>query len=235
MKKNKKKNNHLPTVNYNVLSLQNNYIDEIKTNLDYSLEIDPYHKYNFTPDQIEFIRNYIQFKNVATAAELSKIDVDKGKEYFLNYNIQKEIRRIHSALYQRQFCSKLLSLDQMGGYLTSLLTDSNVPIADRLTSSEKLKVIDIMLKITEMKAEGMAQPEIIIEKDLDEQIKDLSVDTIKHLLEQKSDKNKKQEMISKMDKDSTLSLEEKSYLQTLPTSELLKILNEINKGENKNE
>ena len=38
-------------------------------------------------------------------------------------------------------------------------------------------------------------------------------------------------MISQIDKDSKLSLEEKAYLETLSTSELLKILDETNKGE----
>ena len=231
MKKDKKKNNKPKTINYDVLGLQKDYIEEIKTNPQYSLEIDPLKKYNFSKEQIEFIRQYIQFKNIATASELAKIDVEKGKEYFLNYDVQKEIRRIHTALYQRQFCNKLLSLDQISGYLTSLLTDSYVPIADRLSSTEKLRVIDTMLKITEMKAEGMEKPEIIIEKDINEQIKDLSVDTIKQLLESKDNRDKKQQMISEIDKDSKLSLEEKAYLETLSTSELLKILDETNKGE----
>lgn len=229
MKKNKK--DKPKTINYDVLNLQKDYIEEIKNNPEYSLEIDPLHQYNFSKEQIEFIRQYVQFKNIATAAELAKIDNDKAKEFFLNYNIQKEIKRIHMALYQRQFCNKLLSLDQISGYLSSLITDSYVPIADRLSPTEKLRVIDTILKITEMKAEGMEKPEIIIEKDINEQIKDLSVDTIKQLLESKGNRDKKIEMISEIDKNSTLSLEEKAYLETLSTSELLKILEENNKGE----
>ena len=231
MKKTKKPKTGPKTVNYDVLSLQNDYIEEIKTNPEYSLEIDPLKKYDFSKEQIEFIRQYVQFKSIATAAELAKIDAEKGKEYFLNYDIQKEIRRIHMALYQRQFCNKLLGLDQISGYLTSLLTDSYVPIADRLSSTEKLRVVDMILKINQMKADGFEKPEIIIEKDINQQIKELSVDTIKQLLEQKSNRDKKQEMILEIDKNSTLSLEEKAYLETLSTTELLKIIDETNKGE----
>lgn len=232
MKKKKKDSiNKAKTVNYDVLSLQNDYIDEIKNNPEYSLEIDPKHEYDFDKSQIEFIKNYIQFKSIATAAELAGIDLDIGKQYFLDYNIQKEIRRIHSALYQRQFCCKLLSLDQISGYLSSLITDSYVPIKDQLQTVDKLKVVNLLLDINKMKAEGLQNPDIIIEKDINEQIKELSVDTIKQLLEQKDTRNKKQELVSEIDKDSNLTLEEKAYLETLSTTELLKIIDENNKGE----
>ena len=229
--KKKKDNNQL--INYNVDKLQEDYIREIQTNPKYSLNIDPQNKYKFTQEQVDFIKNYIQFKSIATACELSKIDKDKGKEYFSDYNIQKEIKRIYMALYQRQFANKLLNLDQLGGYLTSLLTDDYIPLADQLSTNDKLKVVDLIIKLNQLKSNGMEKPEIIIEKDINTEIKNLSVEAIKDLLEQKNKKKDKIDLVNEIDKENILSLEEKAYLESLSTTELLKMLNDIKKGEKK--
>lgn len=230
MQKRKKKNKSSLILSENEMkNLQNNYIEEVETNPEYSLSVDPTNKYNMSDEQKKFIEYYIQFKSVPTAAELTGIEMDVAKQYFISWNSQQEIRRINRALYYRQFNNKLLSLDQIGGYLTSLLTDENVPIGDQLKSKDKLKIVEMIIKLIELKKESFENPNTIMEKDLDVQIKNLSVNTIKTLLTQ--NENDKIELKNKLYENEDLTIEEKSYLETLPTETLLQIIEESNKNE----
>lgn len=210
---------------------------ELDTNPKYTLEIDPTNKYNFTDLQKMFIQYYLDFRNVNTAAQLCKIDQDVANQWFVSYSVQTELRRLNLALYQRQFAHKLLSIDEIGGYLSSLMTDENVPIADRLSTIEKLKVADMILKINDYKSNVMTNPDIIIETDINTQIKNLSVNAIKQLIEQnKYQTNNKDDIIEQLNVNNTFTDEEIAYLKTLPTNELLNMLNSLtNKEENKNE
>lgn len=232
MAKKKKKQPVLPPMNKEQQEAQNElqaaYMSELELNPKYSLDVDPEDKYNLTQLQKDFIKYYIDFRNVNTAADLCGIDMDTAKEYFKSFAAQNEIRRINLALYQRQFASKLLDVDQLGGYLSSLLVDAYTPIADRLSTNEKLRVVDMLLKLNEMKKEGLQNPTIIIEKDINEQLKDLSVDALKALISNTSNNiDKKVELIDKLDKDNTLTMEDKAYLETLSTTELLQLINDI--------
>lgn len=214
--------------------LQSQYIEKIETDPEFSLLPDPTGKYKMGIAQKEFIRHYVNFKSVGTAAELAGISADEAKEYFVSYYTQQEIRRINRALYQRQFANKLISLDEIGGYLSSLLTDENVPIADQLKTTDKLRVVDMLLKINDIKSASMIDPSELNKTDIAIQIKKLSVTTIQQLLTQQNNINEKNSAISKLD-DGNLTIEEKAYLQTLPVNELLQLIEDTNKKENKNE
>lgn len=209
--------------------LQQDYIEEVENNLEYSLSVDPENKYNMCEGQKKFIEYYIQFKNVETAAELTGIDMDMAKQYFVSWNTQQEIRRINRALYHRQFNSKLLSLDEIGGYLTSLLTDENVPIGDQLKSRDKLAVAKMIIDLIELKKESFENPNVIMNKNLDIQIKNLSINTIQSLLNQ--NEKDKIELKNKLYENEDLSIEEKNYLETLPTETLLQLIEDSNKNE----
>lgn len=214
--------------------IQDEYIDTLGSDVKYSLEVDPTEKYGLTPLQKDFVRYYIDFRNVNTAAELCGIDQDAAKEWFKMYAIQTEIRRINLALHQRQFATKLLNLDALGGYLTSMLTDEYVPLAEQLSPTDKLRVVDTLIKLNQLKAEAMDSPDVIIEKDIKTELKELSVDAIKSLIDSSENKQKKVELINELNADDILSIEEKSYLETLSTKELLALINETtkNKGDN---
>lgn len=212
--------------------LQDGYMNDLETNIDNSLIVDPEDKYGMSEAQRNFVKYYVEFKNVNTAADLAGIDMDTAKSYFIAYSSQQEIRRINKALYRRQFANKLLSLDEVGGYLTSLLTDEDVPIGDRLSNKDKLKVAQMIIDLNITKQEAFLNPEIIMSnKKLDVQIKDLSVKTIKQLLE-----NDEKKDIDNISGNTGLTPEEEAYLSTLPTEDILKLLEETNsKGGNENE
>lgn len=210
-----------------VKTLQDNYLVELESNPEYSLYPDPTNKYNMSDEQKNFIIQYVQFKSIGTAMELSGLQPEEAKRFFVSYNTQQEIRRINRALYLRQFHNKLLDLDQIGGWLSSLLTDENVPIGDQLKTPDKLKVANMIIDLFKLKQESMQNPQELMKKDLNIEIKNLSVTTIQQLL--KSSEKDTNAIVT----NANLSAEEKEYLNTLPTEQLLQILEETNKeGDN---
>ncbi len=210
--------------------LQQEYFDELDSNPKYSLDVDPENKYNMSETQKEFIKQYVDTKNIATAAYFAGIDNDVAKAYYLAYSSQCEIRRINMAMYQRQFKTKLLSLDEIGGYLTSLLTDSNVSSSDRLKSSDKLRVAQMLIDLNITKINALQNPELIMHKDIDNQLKNLSISTIKDLLDH-TDKPVDNDIIYEVTGNDNLTPEENAYLSTLSTKELLDIIESTKKEE----
>ena len=213
--------------------LQQDYFDELENNPKYSLEVDPENKYDMSETQKMFIKQYVDTKNISTAAYFAGIDNEVAKAYYLAYNSQLEIRRINMAMYQRQFKTKLLSLDEIGGYLSSLLTDSNVADADRLKTTDKLRVAQMLIDLNVTKINALQNPELIIHKDIDNQLKNLSLSTIKDLLNH-TDKPVDNDIIYEVTNNDNLTPEESAYLSTLSTNELLNII-ETTKKEEKNE
>lgn len=210
-------------------TMQENYVMEVETNPEFSLDVDPLGKYNLSQVQKDFIKYYIQFKSVATAAELCGIDIDTAKTYFLNYITQQEIRRINRALYHRQFEHKMLDLDDIGGYLSSLITDENVPIGDQLKTKDKLQVANMLIDLIKLKKESFEDPAKLKNIDVASQLKNLSLITIQQLLVQSNKQEKKEPIIL----DNNLSAEEKEYLNSLPTESLLELLNDENEKKEK--
>lgn len=204
--------------------IQDEYCSELETDPKYSLKVDPEEKYGLSELQKKFVEHYVNYKNIGMAAELTGIDMDTAKAYITSYPIQAEVRRINLALYQRQFYNKLLTVDEIGGYLTSLLTDAVVE-ADKMNSKDKLRIIALMIELNKLKAESMKNPTILTEKDLDVDIKDLSVKTIKRLLETNSSSTKT-DIIDKLPNSEDLTPEEAAYLSSIPTKELLNLIEE---------
>lgn len=210
--------------------VQEEYFMTLTTDPKYSLLPDPEGKLGLPEVVKTFIEHYVQFKNVATAADLAGISMDEAKQYFVSYNVQQEIRRINRALYHRQFYNKLLTIDELGGYLSSLLTDENVPVADQLRTVDKLRVVDMLIKLNEVKGAAIEDPSTIMYKDLEFEVKDLSVETIAALLASGETISQKNEILAKLNA-SNLTPEEKEYLRSLPIKDLLQLIEDINQGD----
>ena len=217
-------------------SLTESLSAELETNPEFSLDVDPTDKYSMSEEQKTFIKNYVEFKSIPMAAELSGIDIDVAKTYFVAYSSQQEIRRINRAMYQRQFSHKLLTIDELGGYLSSLITDENVPLADRVKTMDKVRIAQMLIDLQTYKNEGIDDPSKIIDADIESEIKNLSVKSIKLLIAQnnkKKDEKKKDEAIKNA--SSMLSPEEEVFLKTLPTKDILNLIEETSKGGNKDD
>ena len=229
----KKKDENLPALisGQELQKIEDDYAIELETNPKFSLEVDPTDIYHMPEKQKEFIKWYVQFKNVPLACQLCEIDEREGKSYFMAFSSQQEIRRINMAMYHRQFASKLLSIDEVGGYLSSLLVDANVPISERLPSKDKLKVAQMIIDLNMLKQKAINEPQEVDAIDITEQIKDLSVKSIKQLIDNsKSPKTamEKEDIIDAINSDNRLTIEEVAYLRTLPLGELLDLLEKGN-------
>ena len=226
-KKLKEKSEELAVIEEKSSDLQAAYIKELESNPEYSLKVNPEDKYDMSETQVKFVERYVDVKSIALASELCGISADEGKGYYLAYSSQQEIRRINRALYKRQFANRLLSLDEIGGYLTSLLTDENVATADRLKTVDKLRVAQMLIDLNKMKIDSLNDPSKLMSPSIDLEIKNLSVETIRQLLRQEKRKQEKIEVEKIMEEDATI--EELAYLQTLPTKDLLNIIEDTNK------
>lgn len=200
--------------------------NELNTNLEFSLDVDPTNKYSMSDEQKLFIKNYVEFKNIKMAAEATGIDINIAKAYYISYSSQQEIRRINRAMYQRQFSSKLLTIDQLTSYLSSLITDENVPIADRVKTMDKVRIAQILIDLQFYKNNAINNPDDIFNTDVETEIKALSINSIKMLLEQKSKINTN-DIIEVMPNEKLLP-EEEIFLKTLPAKDILKLINETN-------
>ena len=149
----------------------------------YSIEPDPDGRLKLTEDQKNFIRSYLEFRNIPLAAQMAEIDEVIAKRYFMDPTIRLELRRINLALYYRKFSRRLLSIDELGGYLTSLLIDEDVGEADRLTGKDKLQAAKLIMDLNKMKAEAYKNPRIIENVDYEEQIQDLSPEQLRQLIQ----------------------------------------------------
>lgn len=211
-------------------ALQEKYTNELATNPEFSLDADPTGELKLSDFEKQFISLYIDYRDIAKVADLLLVSVEEAKDLLIQYKIRNEIRRINRAIYHHQFNRQLISMNNIEGYLSSLLTDDCVPEADRLKPLEKLKVIDELLKVNELKMIGMANPKTLIDKDLDVQIRALSITTIKTLLAASGKLKENSKLINQID-DDNLTAEEKAYLSTLPTNELLELIDKTDGGE----
>ena len=216
----------------NLKVLEDGYANKINTDIKYSLEVDPENKYHMLDDQKEFIKNYVQFKNIPLAAELSGIDKQTATSYFMAYSTQQEIRRINLAMYHRQFNNKLLSIDEIGGWLTSVMVDEHVPIGERLKTKDKLEVAKMIIDLNKIKANALEKPQILDAVIIEDQLKDLSVESIQNLINVSANSEKveqdRQEVINEIQAENDrLTPEELAYMKTLPLDALLEMLENL--------
>lgn len=230
-----KKKNEVNKININEVPLLcEGYKNQLETNPQYSLEVDPLDKYKFSEEQRNFIKYYIQLKNVPAAADLAGIDKAVANQIFMMYNTQQEIRRINLAMYHRQFSNKMLSIDEIGGWLTSILMDENVSLSDTLSTKDKLAVAKILIELNTLKRDALANPEIIDYTEVEEQLKDLSVNSIKQMLSNANSKKSREEkdkILEAIQETHDFSTEEMAYLKSLPMKDLVELMNEGTKEE----
>ena len=214
--------------------IEESFKEELETNPKFSLSVDPLNMYNFSEIEVEFIEQMVQYKNIKFVSILINIPFEEAVEIYKSYNVQEEIKRINLAMYARRFCSKMADLDALGGYLTTALTDENVPIADRLSGKEKLAAVRLLIELNQIKADAIENPESVNFDVIEAEVRSLKVKDIEKLIENSDEDDdlllQKNEIISKIDRDGLLTPEEVAYLRTQTLEELKSLLKEIERG-----
>jgi hypothetical protein len=125
----------------------------------------------------------------------------------------------------------MLSIPELQGYLSSLITDENVPEADRLKTADKVNVAKYLIELNRSSSEYMKDPSKLMGQTIETKIKTLSVESIKKLIDASDDVTKKNEIINKINVKGLLTTDDISLLYTLSIEELLNILTKIEGGE----
>lgn len=196
-------------------------------------DVDKDGKYGLSDVQKEFVKYYIEFKNIPLTAQFIGIDEAFAVDIFKGYGVQEEIKRINTELYRKKFNNKMLSLSELGSYISSLITNEDVPINEQLNKKEKLDAVRLLINIYDLKNKAIDNPAELNVYDYttEEEIKKLSLSSIKSLLNEKGKEEKKNELIKTIDKAGLLTIEDKALMQSLSIDELVTLLNEVNGGE----
>lgn len=224
-KKNKDRNTYIPISELG--NIQKAYAEKLETDPQYSLDVDPTDKYHFSQREKKFIRLYVNFKNVDYAGSLAGFDEDEVTSFFVDPAVQNEIKRLNTAVYHRQFNSKMLNLEEIGGYLTSVITDNCLP-NDRVEGKDKLKAAQLLMQINKDKQVMLSEPTYVDTVPLDEQLKDLSINSIKALIDNSyntEDIDEKNDLIGQIIRNHPeLSAEDVLSLKNLTNNELKELL-----------
>lgn len=222
----------------NTSILESSYQTELASDITYSLDVDPTNQYNFSPTTKAFIKYYIEYHDISASAQLCSLEVDDAIEIFKSYPVQEEIRRINRAKYHYQFSRKILSLNELGGYLTSLIDDADIPYADRLSTKDKLSVVKMLIDLNQFKSMSFEDPSILMTKSINDKLKDLSVGAIKAMLEQNNKpdlyetKADNAEIVAaintnrRQNHEPVLTAEEMTYINSLSAEEAMSLLND---------
>lgn len=218
--------------------------EKLEKDPQYSLDPDPEGKLGLSDEQCEFIRAYIQFRNTTIAAASAKIEDDVADGYYRDPVIQGEIRRINLSMYKRQFSRRLLTIDEIGGYLTSMIIGEDVPEIDKLSGKEKLVAVKMMIDLNNMKASTFKDPKVIEYVDLEKKVKGMDVGSIKKLIEEtkkmdpaqaKAIDDQKSALIAQISGGAHLDASEIAYLHTCSMDELKKVIEEQEKKKENNQ
>ena len=208
-------------------------LTEEEKNALYVLDHDEY-GHSFTDIEKKFITQWVEFKNLVIVSSMMGISQKEASVFLTDMHIRREIDRISQARMKFRFARRILTLDECESYLTTTITDEGVPMVDQLSSKDKLSAMKLLLEVKDMKAQGFANPTVIDNVPVEQQLECLSVETIKQLINTKLDKKEdltdsielRQELVSKIP---NISQKEKDDIMSMSPDEILKLLDTIPK------
>ena len=226
----KKKKEQMPAhimSTYETAKVMSEYNKLLESDPIYSLEVDPKNKKKMTDKEKDFVRFYLEYRNIPLVAMTLGMEKEEAFEIFKSYNVQQEVKRINRSLTMRQFQTKMLSIPELMAYLSSYITDENVPEAKQLSSADKVDLAKYLIGLNVQMSQAMSDPSKVMTNTLETKVKDMSVETIKQMLSASDNIDKKKEIIRQLNVDDTLTLEDMSFLETLSIDELLNLLTKI--------
>lgn len=218
---------------------QESLMTALEKDPEFSLEPDPTGALGLTEQQKKFLISYGEFRSIPLASQLVGITEEEGRDFFFDPICKAERERINRVRNYRKFSRRLLTIDEVGGYLTSLLIDEDVGAGDQLSSKDKLQITKQIIDLNKLKAEAFSNPATVIDADYEDVgVKDLTPEELKDLIEKtKEEKHdnsaRKNELIAQINKDKLLDGSELDYFYTCSVKELEKLLKEQNDLEEK--
>lgn len=223
---------------------QEQMLTTLQTDPKYSLEIDPTGELGMSVAEKKLLKTYMDCRSLPMACELCGISLEDGKKMFYDDNSCNERMRLNRAKNYRKFMNRLLSVDEIGGYLTSMLMDEDNVSEAPLSTKDKIAIVHEIVSLNKLKAEAYNNPRILENVEFTENdIQDLTPEDLKKLIDEtkrgKADITaRKHELINEFDKDRTLDSTDLDYLMSCSVQELERLVDEKrkqNKGETRNE
>lgn len=224
-----------------VRDAQNELTAALEQDPKYMLTADPTGALGLTKTQKRFIDAYIDCRSLPYACQLIGISEEDGRKIYLDPVCKHERERINRALNYRRFSRRLLTIDEIGGYLTSMLMDEDVGLGERLTAKDKLAVTKQIIDINKMKADAYMNPRILEDVEFVEtDTKDMSAEDLKKLINQTKQssvntREEKQMLIDKLNAKHEFDSEDITHFWKCTVGELKQILEEKEKLENGNQ
>lgn len=201
-----------------------NKCEEYKEDVS-SLEfhINSQHEHFMTDTQKEFVLLYSQYHDPFVVGDMLRLTREETVEVWSNYYVQRALEELGQIMFHKQLVAKLDSIDELGGYLTSLLTDQDIPQCDKLSPKDKLAVCKLIIQLNEFKASLFVNSPDFIYKDLPEG--NPTKTKIVDFLKSQSTKEERQRKTSRLPPE--VSMFERIYLETLPKDQFDMITDNI--------
>lgn len=210
--------------------ISKNFLENSKDSNEFSLIVDPNNLYNFTNQEKDFITVYIEYKQIPIVAKILNLTIEDALKLKNQYNVSQEIERLTLIQNRIKFRTQILSIQEIAALLSSYVTD-NIPEGEKLNPKDKLTALKMLIDLYGLQIDYFKNPEKSKEQNIEESLKDASVETIKNLLKNihKTDARdtKKEELINNINEDNSLSYEEIEALKSLSYEELLDILKQL--------
>lgn len=224
---------------------------ELQENPKYSLIADPTGTLKLTRLEKEFVKNYIQYRNIPLSARIAGISEDEGIKLFNDKRIEGEIRRINLAYSEWRIHGQMLGIDEIGSYLSTWLLEVNVPEADKLKPKDKIAVANSIIELNKFKYNALNNPNSnaakVIEGDIidfEKEVEDMSIDEMNKRLKEIGQKLnskpkkltkeeqqqlaienlRKEELIRQITNDAILDPMDKDFLNKCSLEQLEKML-----------
>lgn len=197
-----------------------------------AFKIDPENIYDFKEDEKEYIRLMLIYNDLYIIAkvmlsknyitlpddvnDLSMIDpFSLLAPYMSNDNIKQEISRLELERFKAQKNAKIMSYEEIGSYISSLISGELLSYKNKLSPQDKIKALKLLLEWYENRENVISNnSDETFDYSLDEQLHELSIDTIKNMISNiKNNKGKKYS---------------KNY-DDMPNDELLKEIGKLSK------
>lgn len=182
----------------------------------------------FTDEEKLFIRLWVEFKNLNIVAESMSISNEEAAKMFSSYYVTGEIRRLEKEVTKLRLAQKVMTLDEMESYLSSLIIDYSMPMGERVSSRDKLSAVKLLMEIKEIKGEAFQGNTTVINAlPTADKLDALSTDTIRALInadDVHQTAEEKEKIINELISISDLSTEEKLELRGKSTEELQNLL-----------
>lgn len=191
-------------------------------------DVDESGSYSFTEEEKLFIRLWVEFKNLNIVAESMSISNEDASKMFSNYYVTSEIRRLEKEVTKLRLAQKIMTLDEMEAYLSSLVIDYSIPMGERVSPRDKLAAVKLLMEIKQIKGEAFQGNTTVINAlPTADKLDSLSTDAIRALIsadDASQTAEEKEKIINELISISNLSTEEKLELRGKSVKELQDLL-----------